>query len=1584
MFNKEQNNFIPVKEAAELVGYTTDYVARLAREKKIDGRRAGHQWLVERDSIKLFQLTKEDEKKKRQQELRAKRLQEKEDFEKKCAEIEFDPRPFELQALATTVVLFAAMIITTGLSYSLIITHPSKSEIVTALVATASDFREAFVLNREDLSSFDFGSSGVVNSASVLSSVSGDGQSIFSDLVCGFKLLLDRNDDCLNIPPVINIAARSIDRKEEGPQSATSTPNLTYASPVTQVVNNYITNPIREVIKETIVKQTVENAVSETRFEVQADRTYDSLDGLQRALGEGVDTGQLTVSGNATLSTTTVSRLTASEALFAGSYVSAPYFTATDANATSTFAGALTVGTTTSYAPLTLNGAAYLASTTAPVTTTNRLYNQGGLLFWDGTAFAGASVGTWQTDGTSVWRNSGNVGLGTSTPTALLHIIGTTEQLRLAFDASNYWSDTVATNGGRTLAGFGTDADLNFDFAGATDGDFSVNGDDLFVDTSSGFVGIGSTSPSATLSVSGTTHFAGNSTTTGSVYISGGLGIGVATTSSGTLQTSGNAYIGGDLTVVGNSFTFGSSTVSTMIVNSRVASDLIPQVNAVYDLGSPALFWDNAYIDTLTVNNISAASSTISGTQEQTFTINSDNATTDAESSSLLFYRGTVVPNALITWDSVADKFDINQPWFIQNDSATTTIVTLDVQGTNNQTANIFRVSSSTGSNYFSVTAGGNVGIGTSSPLARFSVSGNTYLDGNLTTIGTTTLATTTGSTLTLSGAFSALSANITNTITAALASVTDLLVSGTATTTDLVATNSATLATTTADNLTISGAATLSSLTGGLLYASGSGSLSASTTLSASFIEDAYVLNTGDTITGDLIVTGTSTLATTTISSLTVMGTSTFSAINPGFTQGSIVFQGFGGLTENNANFFWDNTTNRLGIGTSTPVDALEVVGGGIVLQNGEDLFWRNSSNATTSVLELSGDTTFLRGGGGTPTLRIDNSTGTNLMTFLENGNVGIGTTTPIACTGCTAKALHIEGSNAGIRLFDTDGINGDWLTYTNGGEYRIADNNAGSATRLAIDSSGNVGIGTTSPLAKLYVLGGTGEDGSLSIDTTDSDNATSDSVLYFREAGTAVQAVYTDGSLANNPLIFYDYASGSDVMAINNGNVGIGTANPDTVLHVTGANVSGRGILYVDGTDAGFGVFNSPSAGTAGTAFAKDGTVEWVNGMPASNDAYHISEGGAVGANSRLVILAGGNVGIGTTTPIQELQVFGDVRVGTSGSNGCIEDYGGGVIGGTCSSDERLKTNINALTSVDGSYMERIAALTPVTYNWNGIAAELYSKNSNVLNTGLIAQDVEVQFPELISYDAEGYRQVDFRSMTFYIMQAFKELYNTVLAFAERFISDEIVANNLLCVGETCVNEADLKAMLSEASRTGQGDGTDTSAETQSSNQESLFCLGNTCLDEDSLRELLRESNVNVIRPDTIENQNNNNDDQNTNNQDPDDSTLGTANDGTSMATSTDQGTNDTAASISSSTASTIDSVATTTDQTVNAATGAPTGVQNLGDSGQDNTTATSTESVNGQANNNNNTDNEESDEENDGGGSEIESTSSTTASS
>lgn len=82
-------------------------------------------------------------------------------------------------------------------------------------------------------------------------------------------------------------------------------------------------------------------------------------------------------------------------------------------------------------------------------------------------------------------------------------IIDTGTQLQFGYDVSNYWSSTVASDGGKIWAGVGSDADFALDFTGATDGDFMVNTNNLFVDTSTQSVGVGTSTPTTKLVVHG-------------------------------------------------------------------------------------------------------------------------------------------------------------------------------------------------------------------------------------------------------------------------------------------------------------------------------------------------------------------------------------------------------------------------------------------------------------------------------------------------------------------------------------------------------------------------------------------------------------------------------------------------------------------------------------------------------------------------------------------------------------------------------------------------------------------------------------------------------------------------------------------------------------------------------------------------------------------------------------------------------------------------------------------------------------------------------------------------------------------------
>ncbi|MEM9336920.1 MAG: hypothetical protein AAGA35_03635, partial [Patescibacteria group bacterium] len=159
--------------------------------------------------------------------------------------------------------------------------------------------------------------------------------------------------------------------------------------------------------------------------------------------------------------------------------------------------------------------------------------------------------------------------------------------------------------------------------------------------------------------------------------------------------------------------------------------------------------------------------------------------------------------------------------------------------------------------------------------------------------------------------------------------------------------------ATTTFTELTITGSTTLQKLLvlGDSVFNQNL-AVYGTTTLATTTISYLNVL--GSTTLDSLVVTGDSLLATTAITDLTVIGSTTLAtttiegALLTNLATGSVTFIGEDGLlTEDNDNFFYDASTTRLGIGTSTPSTTLTVVGtttldGKLAVSDDTNLFGR------------------------------------------------------------------------------------------------------------------------------------------------------------------------------------------------------------------------------------------------------------------------------------------------------------------------------------------------------------------------------------------------------------------------------------------------------------------------------------------------------------------------------------------------------------------------------------------------------------------------------------------------------------------
>jgi hypothetical protein len=109
----------------------------------------------------------------------------------------------------------------------------------------------------------------------------------------------------------------------------------------------------------------------------------------------------------------------------------------------------------------------------------------------------------------------------------------------------------------------------------------------------------------------------------------------------------------------------------------------------------------------------------------------------------------------------------------------------------------------------------------------------------------------------------------------------------------------------------------------------------------------------------------------------------------------------------------------------------------------------------------------------------------------------------------------------------------------------------------------------------------------------------------------------------------------------------------------------------------------------------------------------------------------------------------------VGKGGTNGCIQGFGGAPIAGTCSSDARLKQNIEQFPPV----LDKISQLQPVTYDWRAEEHPEYHFG-NERTTGLIAQEVEKVFPNMVATDERGYKAVNYSQLPLLLLQAIREL--------------------------------------------------------------------------------------------------------------------------------------------------------------------------------------------------------------------------------
>jgi len=285
--------------------------------------------------------------------------------------------------------------------------------------------------------------------------------------------------------------------------------------------------------------------------------------------------------------------------------------------------------------------------------------------------------------------------------------------------------------------------------------------------------------------------------------------------------------------------------------------------------------------------------------------------------------------------------------------------------------------------------------------------------------------------------------------------------------------------------------------------------------------------------------------------------------------------------------------------------------------------------------------------------------------------------TATGVNVTGTvTADGLTVDGGGtnfpitvtstdqyAGITFVDDTTTNSAVVAiYADGDELGLE---AGNAERFRIDSSGNVGIGITSPTALLDVY-----------KASQGGNST------FRAYGPAGQILWANGGastsyLDSDTIVFRKSTDGGNTEHVridSSGNVGIGTSSPEAILHIsTGGGVVPFASSQIVSESAGNNYIELNGGSTSTTAlYFGDSSDQDVGGVLYNHNVDSMSF--RVNASSRMTIDSSGNVGIGTSSPTGRLNL---VPVGNIGGSGGTMTNAALRIGTTAASSMYFDTN-------------------------------------------------------------------------------------------------------------------------------------------------------------------------------------------------------------------------------------------------------------------------------------------------------------------
>ena len=251
------------------------------------------------------------------------------------------------------------------------------------------------------------------------------------------------------------------------------------------------------------------------------------------------------------------------------------------------------------------------------------------------------------------------------------------------------------------------------------------------------------------------------------------------------------------------------------------------------------------------------------------------------------------------------------------------------------------------------------------------------------------------------------------------------------------------------------------------------------------------------------------------------------------------------------------------------------------------------------------------------------------------------------------------------------------------------------------------------------------------------------------FNEQGS--NKLYIANNPTSDPLIYGEFDN--KIITVN-GALGVGIKNPERPIHLRAKNAIFR--IDRDRNDPGFAIVRYD----AGFNNVWKSFYFYTRGNGPNDGKFVIADWGqnvSGASTARLVIANDGNVGIGNflfTNPSQKLTVSGNVL----------------ATGSYITSDKRFKRNIQALPQA----LENLAKIRGVSYEFaNKKFAERGLPQGKTI--GLIAQEVEKIYPELVAEDAEGYKSINYDGLIPVLIEALKAQQKQIEAQNQRIATLE-----------------------------------------------------------------------------------------------------------------------------------------------------------------------------------------------------------------